>query len=659
MNEHSPISCPVCGAQMPANAPQGLCPRCLLSGVAEPTEAGSSSAQRPAPPSLEAVRAAFPQLEVLELIGQGGMGAVFKARQPKLNRYVALKILPEALSGEPAFAERFAREAQMLARLHHPNIVTVHDFGQASGFFYLIMEYVEGVNLRQAMAAGRFTPDQALAIVPMICEALQYAHDEGVLHRDVKPENILLDTKGRVRLVDFGIAKLAAAGTSPLAGGPPAADGSLTQSGTALGTPDYMAPEQRLSPETVDARADIYSLGVVFYELLTGELPEGRFAPPSRKTPLDPRIDDVVLRALARQREKRFESAAAVKTSVEALRTQGQSGAAPLAAAGHPVKLSPLLQDALLIGFLLLNACMLYQLRVGRYAWHFWANQDVGLSARAIALAGLAGLVWLGIQVWRRRHWLLAPFQNRDLWVSVAEPPESLRVQGRARGDWLRWTCLGFIALLCAEISLTLHAQIQFLSQLMGSRVGVFGLSVAVVGAMISPVVLSILLVWFLVRRELRRENVSPPAPPPPWMPRAALLILAFALVISIPMPGGEVSVVMLGFGSLVAMAALALITRSRIWRAISIAVLCQVIIAAAVSLIHFSVLVARNQLPGEWTSPVGLAHATGLALSLQGLSLACHIGALRVLLHPRVAAAFGIRVRSQESPAAASPAMA
>ena len=300
--------CPTCGAELPPNAPQGLCPKCLLVGVAAPTQAGQNPEQRPAPPTLEAVRAAFPQLEILELIGQGGMGAVFKARQPKLNRFVALKILPESMARDPAFAERLAREGQLLARLTHPNVVTVHDFGSANGFFYLLMEYVDGVNLRQAMQAGRFTAEQAVAIVPMICEALQYAHDEGVLHRDIKPENILLDTKGRVKLVDFGIAKLADRDEPSTAGSntDAPADIALTQTGSALGTPSYMAPEQRSSPSTVDQRADIYSLGVVFYEMLTGELPTGNFARPSSKTPMDPRVDDVVMRAMAQQKEQRF-----------------------------------------------------------------------------------------------------------------------------------------------------------------------------------------------------------------------------------------------------------------------------------------------------------------------------------------------------------------
>jgi len=300
--------CPSCGEPLPSNAPRGLCPKCLMQAAAAPTEPDPGSSHRPAPPSLEVVQAAFPHLEILELIGAGGMGAVFKARQPKLDRLVALKVLAEPLRRHPAFAERFHREARLLARLNHPNIVSVFDFGESNGLFYLMMEHVDGVNLRQAMRAGRFTPPQALDVVPKICEALQFAHEHGVLHRDIKPENILLDAKGRVKIADFGIAKLVGAGKAEV---------TLTASGAALGTPAYMAPEQLERPGEVDHRADIYSLGVVFYEMLTGELPLGRFAPPSQKTPLDQRVDDIVLRALAKEKELRQQSAGEVKTEVE------------------------------------------------------------------------------------------------------------------------------------------------------------------------------------------------------------------------------------------------------------------------------------------------------------------------------------------------------
>ncbi len=364
-----PNTCPQCSAVLPADAPQGLCPACLLAAVALPTEAGTAAPAKAPAPTREQVATAFPQLEILELIGAGGMGYVFKARQPKLDRLVALKLLPQHLGADAAFAGRFEREGRVLARLSHPNIVTVHDFGFARagdwqspfpsprpptdgdykspalplspdaqpetpnsqpgtakpGFYYLLMEFVDGVNLRQAMRAGRFTPVQALEVVPKICEALQFAHEQGILHRDIKPENILLDAKGRVKLVDFGIAKLVDDGRAEL---PPGLDAeaaqqrgptTLTSATAALGTPSYMAPEQRDHPAEVDHRADIYSLGVVFYEMLTGELPVGKFAPPSAKSASDPRVDEVVLRALEQQRERRQQSAGEVKTQVETI----------------------------------------------------------------------------------------------------------------------------------------------------------------------------------------------------------------------------------------------------------------------------------------------------------------------------------------------------
>ncbi len=317
--------CPRCQAPLPANAPQGLCPKCLLAAAATPTEAGQPADRKP-PPALATIATAFPQLEILELIGHGGMGVVYKARQPKLDRLVALKLLPQSLAADAAFAERFNREARVLARLNHPNIVTVYDFGQSGGFFFLLMELVDGVNLRQAMQAGRFTPQQAMMLVPKICEALQFAHDEGILHRDIKPENILLDTRGRVKIADFGIAKLLGEGRENI---------TLTASGLAVGTPHYMAPEQLEHPQEVDQRADIYSLGVVFYEMLTGELPIGRFAPPSQKSSVDARVDEVVFHALEKEREKRFRSAGEVKTSVEAITSN------PAAMPGQPAAAQP------------------------------------------------------------------------------------------------------------------------------------------------------------------------------------------------------------------------------------------------------------------------------------------------------------------------------
>ena len=250
-------TCPRCKSPLVADAPEGLCPACLLAGglVPSPGTAATTPWTAAQVSAIADLAPHFPQLEIIELLGQGGMGAVYKARQKHLDRFVALKVIPPAAANEPAFAERFAREARALARLNHPNIVMVHDFGEAGGIYYLLMEFVDGSNLRQAMGAGHLQPQEAIAIVPLVCDALQYAHDQGVVHRDVKPENVLLDKSGHVKIADFGLAKLLH--HSPR-------DFTLTHSRQVMGTPQYMAPEQIERPSDVDHRADIYSLGVMF-----------------------------------------------------------------------------------------------------------------------------------------------------------------------------------------------------------------------------------------------------------------------------------------------------------------------------------------------------------------------------------------------------------
>src|SRR6266481_144507 len=308
-NPNMPKKCPQCGNPLPTGALEGLCPACLLAqGTAPETRSEAAPFQ---PPTIEEMARLFPQLEILELIGKGGMGAVYKARQPGLDRFVALKILPPQATSGPGFGERFSREARALARLSHPNIVAVHEFGQVNGMPFFVMEFVDGLNLRELERAGKLSSREALQIVPQICAALQFAHEEGIVHRDIKPENILLDKKGRVKIADFGIAKIMGR----------EAETAITETRGAIGTPQYMAPEQVEKPETVDHRADIFSLGVVFYEMLTGELPLGKFAPPSRKVEVDVRLDDVVLRALEKEPERRYQQASQVKTAVEILGT--------------------------------------------------------------------------------------------------------------------------------------------------------------------------------------------------------------------------------------------------------------------------------------------------------------------------------------------------
>jgi serine/threonine protein kinase len=254
---------PRCHGEVSADALEGLCPECLFQqalagpGPGEGQEAaGRSPAPAFVPPAPADLARHFPQLEILELVGQDGMGAVYKARQPKLDRLVAVKVLPPEVARDPAFAERFMREARSLARLNHPNIVTIYDFGETGGLYYFSMEFVDGKNVRQLLEAGELTVPQALAVVPQVCDALRYAHDEGVVHRDIKPENILLERKGRVKIADFGLARIVGLSPTFL---------TLTGSQEVMGTLYYMAPEQMTRSHLVDHRADLYSLGVVFY----------------------------------------------------------------------------------------------------------------------------------------------------------------------------------------------------------------------------------------------------------------------------------------------------------------------------------------------------------------------------------------------------------
>ncbi|HSY42901.1 MAG TPA: protein kinase [Candidatus Acidoferrum sp.] len=375
--------CPNCRKPLSPDVPMGLCPECLIkSGFPTGTEPDAGSVGRFVPPPVEEIAKLFPQFEILNFIGKGGMGAVYKARQPGLDRFVALKVLPPAVANDPGFAERFNREARALARLSHPNIVVVYDFGKAGELHYLVMEFVDGANLREIERAGRLSPEQALAIVPQICEALQFAHNEGIVHRDIKPENLLLDKKGRVKITDFGIAKIMGVTEGKV---------SLTGAKDVMGTPHYMAPEQIEKPQTVDHRADIYSLGVVFYEMLTGELPLGKFAPPSKKAPMDARLDEVVMHTLEKEPGQRYQQASQVKTDVETIATGTPppiSGAAKMAGAvppTSPTPLQPVVSDRVILPAFLLAFFF------GAFGAHcFYVGK---IRTALLKLAGLGGCV--------------------------------------------------------------------------------------------------------------------------------------------------------------------------------------------------------------------------------------------------------------------------
>ena len=321
--------CPQCGTNVTEELPGGLCPACLINVARKSARNIGETAPMPpefVAPDLAEMENLFPELEIIELVGRGGMGAVYRVKQKNLDRTVALKVFlyrPD----DPEFTARFQREARALARLNHPNIVTVHDFGSREHVHYLIMEFVDGLNLRQVSIEEQLSPEMALQMVPQLCDALQYAHDQGVIHRDIKPENILLDTSGNIKIADFGLAKMTDSNNG----------GTLTHTRQVMGTLNYMAPEQRERPTEVDHRADIYSLGVVIYELLTGELPLGRFLPPSEKSELDHRLDEVVMRALEKEPNLRYQQASEFKTGFQ---SAGTAAAAfvPISSPVQPVK---------------------------------------------------------------------------------------------------------------------------------------------------------------------------------------------------------------------------------------------------------------------------------------------------------------------------------
>ena len=305
--------CPKCNGHLVADAPQGLCPVCLLEHGIQRTPENldpmtTSTGGKFVPPTVDQLNKLFPQFDFRSMVGQGGMGAVYRVRQKSLDRTVAVKILPPDVGSDPTFAERFAREAKAMARLTHPNILSIHEFGETNGQYFLVMEFVDGINLRQAIQTKSLCSAESLCIVQQICDALQFAHDEGIVHRDIKPENILVDKKGRIKIADFGLAKLLS--RSPV-------DITLTSAHQVMGTLHYMAPEQIERPLDVDHRADIYSLGVVFYELLTGQLPLGRFPLPSTMVGVEQSIDEVVLRTLERDPGHRYQHASDVRSDVD------------------------------------------------------------------------------------------------------------------------------------------------------------------------------------------------------------------------------------------------------------------------------------------------------------------------------------------------------
>jgi serine/threonine-protein kinase len=276
-----------------------------LPSAPSPLSSGSVEETIPSEPPPE-----IPGYQLLELLGRGGMGDVWRARQVSLNRLVAVKILPAKFAADLEFVARFEKEATALASLSHPNIVQIIDRGQAGANYFFAMELVTGVNLREMLSAARLPLRDALRVVVQVARAIDYAHEQKVVHRDLKPENVLVDPRGHVKIADFGLAGMKDNERNI----------ALTATAVAMGTVNYMAPEQRRDAKHVDHRADLYSLGVMLYELVTGELPLGRFKFPSERVHgLPSEIDELVGRLLEAEPEQRPSSASEVATVLEPL----------------------------------------------------------------------------------------------------------------------------------------------------------------------------------------------------------------------------------------------------------------------------------------------------------------------------------------------------
>jgi hypothetical protein len=263
----------------------------------------------------------IPGLRVLGLVGRGAMGRVYRARQLALDRDVALKILAPSLAADAEFLRRFEREGRAMARLSHPGIVGVYETGVRDDTPYLVLEYVDGAALRTIMNGQPLRPDRVRDIATRLCGALAAAHRAGLVHRDLKPENVLLTPDGTVKLADFGLAL------------PAEEQARLTRSDVRVGTPAYMAPEQLEARGDVDARADLYAMGVMLYEMLTGRLPVGRFEKPSAHMPEAAPFDDLVLRLLERDPARRLATAEEASVALRGGRPRRRRRLA-LAAAG-------------------------------------------------------------------------------------------------------------------------------------------------------------------------------------------------------------------------------------------------------------------------------------------------------------------------------------
>ncbi|MCA2977430.1 MAG: serine/threonine protein kinase [Myxococcaceae bacterium] len=322
-------------SSLEAKTRPGRSPEPPPPGFDVPLESGLAPAV--ASTTISEASPVIPGYELIELLGRGGMGEVWRARQASLDRMVAVKVLPAKLAGDRDFVARFEKEATALAALSHPGIVQIIDRGRSGQHYFFVMELVSGVNLRELVSGARPSAKEALRLMVQVARAIDCAHEQKVVHRDLKPENVLVDPRGHVKIADFGLAGMRDSKRNI----------ALTATAVAMGTVNYMAPEQRRDAKYVDHRADLYSLGVMLYELLTGELPLGRFKSASALVPgLPARLDELIESLLESEPERRPARAFEVANALEAILSGVESTMPMASASGSAVRAASFIQES-------------------------------------------------------------------------------------------------------------------------------------------------------------------------------------------------------------------------------------------------------------------------------------------------------------------------
>ena len=320
-------------------------------------------------PTLEELAYYLPQYEMHGFIAQGGMGAVYLARQAALDRYVAIKVLPPTFGGEMDFAARFQIEARAMAKLHHGNIVGVFDFGQTqAGHLFLVMEHVEGHTLHDLIHTGKLTKELTLSYGLQLCDALQYAHDHGIVHRDIKPNNILISTDGHVKVADFGLARPVAAQDQEIM----------------MGTPDYAAPEIMQGIE-VDHKADIFAMGVMFYEMLTQTVPKKGRQPASVLSGCDPAWDDVIVKATRILTKDRYQQVKEMRQALSLIANRRRYAAGAPSAPPRYTQPLPQKEEGSMMSMMMKSMVVL---AVGLTALYFWKERQPSLDKMTAASDG-------------------------------------------------------------------------------------------------------------------------------------------------------------------------------------------------------------------------------------------------------------------------------